>query len=125
MASRFGAVWRPLSACHPADEVELDCQWLLLADQKGYALMPRTIRYIEDRRAEERRFTGAIESHPSPLGVVWGADDPIAVHAMTDQLVGVRPDADLITLDGVGHYPMIEAPDRFADALMQLLDPSR
>ena len=87
--------------------------------------MPRTIRYIEDRRAEERRFTGAIESHPSPLGVVWGADDPIAVHAMTDQLIDARPDAELITLDGVGPLP----DDRGAAAVrrcrQQLLDPSR
>ena len=30
---------------------------------------------IEDRRAEERRFTGSIETHPSPLGVVWGVID--------------------------------------------------
>lgn len=110
---------------HPAGPIELDCQWLLLSRERGHTLMPRTIRYIEDRRAEERRFTGAIESHPSPLGVVWGADDPVAVHAMTGRLAEARPDAELITLDGVGHYPMIEAPQAFADAVCQLLDRDR
>jgi pimeloyl-ACP methyl ester carboxylesterase len=78
--------------------------------------LSRTIRYIEDRRAEERRFTGAIETHPSPLAVVWGADDPIAVVAMTDTLLRARPDAHVTILDGVGHYPMIESPTRFATA---------
>ena len=43
---------------------ELEAQWLLAARDDGNTLLPRTIRYIEDRRAEERRFTGAIEAHP-------------------------------------------------------------
>ena len=87
-------------------------------------LLARTIRYIEDRRAEERRYTGAIESHPSPLGIVWGELDPIAVHAMTDRLLEARPDATRTTLTGVGHYPMVEAPDRFAAAVLASLDAS-
>src|SRR4029077_7505722 len=37
----------------------------------GNRIMPRLIRYIEERRANERRFTGAIETHPSPLHIVW------------------------------------------------------
>jgi pimeloyl-ACP methyl ester carboxylesterase len=96
---------------------ELDAQWLLAERNDGHRLLARTIRYIEDRRAEERRFTGAIETHASPLAVVWGADDPIAVVAMTDALRRARPDAHVTILDGVGHYPMIEAPDRFAAAV--------
>ena len=46
---------------------ELEAQWLFAERNGGNRLLPRTIRYIEDRRAEERRFTGAIETHPSPL----------------------------------------------------------
>jgi pimeloyl-ACP methyl ester carboxylesterase len=99
---------------------ELDAQWLFAARNDGNRLLARTIRYIEDRRAEERRFTGAIETHPSPLAVVWGADDPIAIVAMTDELVRARPDALITILDHVGHYPMIESPSRFAAALQPL-----
>lgn len=102
---------------------ELDAQWELMAIEQGQALLPRTIRYIEDRRLEERRYTEAIEIHPSPLGIVWGDLDPIAVHAMALRLAEVRADARLITLDGVGHYPMVEAPERFAAAVSDLLTP--
>jgi pimeloyl-ACP methyl ester carboxylesterase len=109
------------SSQHPASAEELEAQWLLMSTHDGNALLPRTIRYIEDRRAEERRFTGAIETHPSPLGVVWGDQDPVAVHPMTAKLLEARPDATLITLDGVGHYPMVETPDRFAKAVLSLL----
>jgi pimeloyl-ACP methyl ester carboxylesterase len=93
----------------------------LVAALDGGRVLPRTIRYIEERRANERRFTGAIESHPSPLAIVWGDDDPIAVTAMTAELVAARPDAILTILDGVGHYPMLEAPERFLDAVLPAL----
>jgi pimeloyl-ACP methyl ester carboxylesterase len=100
---------------------ELEAQWLFAERDGGNRMLPRTIRYIEDRRAEERRFTGAIETHPSPVAIVWGADDPIAILAMTEVLQRARPDATLTVLDGVGHYPMIEAPERFAAAVTAAL----
>ena len=30
----------------------------------GGRILPRMIRYIEERRVHERRWTGAIEAHP-------------------------------------------------------------
>ena len=84
----------------------------------GHRILPRLIRYIEERRANERRFTGAIEADPAPLHVVWGLDDPIAVATMVDTLVAARPDATAVRLEGVGHYPMVEAPGRFVDAVL-------
>jgi pimeloyl-ACP methyl ester carboxylesterase len=95
---------------------ELTAQWEMIAHLDGHLLLPRLIRYVEERRRHEERFTGAIEHHPAPLTVVWGRDDPIAVVTMAEALAdldGVR----VHVLDGVGHYPMLEAPDRFLDAL--------
>jgi pimeloyl-ACP methyl ester carboxylesterase len=102
-------------------ESELDAQWDLMAREDGHTLLTRTIRYLEDRRAEEARFTGAIERHPSPLRIVWGALDPVAVHEMATMLVAARPDAVLTTLDGIGHYPMVEDPARFGAAVAAAL----
>jgi len=82
----------------------------------GHLMLPRLIRYIEERRANERRFTGAIEADPSPLHIVWGLDDPIAVPSMVDTLLTARPDATAARLEDVGHYPMVEAPQRFLGA---------
>jgi pimeloyl-ACP methyl ester carboxylesterase len=88
----------------------------------GQLLLPRLIRYIEERRSNERRFTGAIERDPSPLRIVWGLDDPIAVPSMVDTLLEARPDAAADRLEAVGHYPMMEAPQRFLDAVRPGLD---
>lgn len=105
----------------PDDDPVLDAATVLAVRDGGLALLPRTIRYIEDRRADEARFTGAIEAHPSPLGVVWGEEDPVAVHDMARRLTERRASTPLVTLDGVGHYPMVEAPDRFAACVLDLL----
>src|ERR687897_930311 len=110
------------SPSHQPSDEELAAQWALISRNDGHTLLPRTIRYIEDRRAEESRYTGAIERHPSPLGVVWGDQDPIAVVAMAHRLAERRPDATTAILDGVGHYPMIEAPERFGATVVRLLD---
>ncbi len=49
--------------------------------------------------------------------MVWGSDDPIAVPAMADRLAAARPEARIVHLGGIGHYPMLEAPDRFLEAV--------
>ena len=48
---------------------------------------------------------------------MWGPDDPIAIVEMTDELLRARPGTPVTILDGVGHYPMIESPARFAAAV--------
>jgi len=109
---------------HQPAGAALDALWAFMSYNEGHTLLARTIRYIEDRRAEEARFTGAIEQHPSPLHVVWGRLDPVAVHAMTDKLVAARPDARVVTLNDVGHFPMLEDPARFSTTVAELLAPS-
>lgn len=104
-----------------ADPEELTAQWELASHQDGHKLLARTIRYIEDRRAEERRFTGAIEAHPSPLHIIWGKLDPVARYPMAERLHEIRPEAPLVTLEDIGHYPMVEDPDGFSTAMLAAL----
>lgn len=104
-----------------ADEDEMTAQWELAAHNDGHQLLARTIRYIEDRRLEERRFTGAIEEHAAPLHIIWGKLDPVAVYPMAVRLHEIRGEAPLVTLDDIGHYPMVEAPEAFSTAMLAAL----
>jgi pimeloyl-ACP methyl ester carboxylesterase len=85
----------------------------LIVHGGGNTLLPRTVRYLEERLQHEDRYTGAIETHPSPVGIVWGTVDPIAVAAMASRFKERRPDSALRWMEGVGHYPMLEAPGDF------------
>ncbi len=124
VAFRAGVVGTFAADTEPGPELDglLDQIVVLAARDGGLSVLPRTIRYIEDRRAEERRFTGAIEEHPSPVGLVWGDQDPVAVHAMAERFVSAVPSTPLTTLAGIGHYPMLEAPGPFAQAVLAHLD---
>ena len=103
LAATMGPGTRP-----PAEEMA--ALWELVAHDRGELLLARLIRYVDERRVRQARYTGAIERHPSPLTVVWGTEDPVAVPAMTTRLAETRPDARVVLLPGVGHYPMLEAP---------------
>ena len=76
----------------PDEDVQVGAE-LILRDG-GDRLLPRTIRYVEERREHERRWTGAIERHPSPLTIVWGDLDPIAVWPMAERVHERRPGRD-------------------------------
>jgi pimeloyl-ACP methyl ester carboxylesterase len=89
----------------------------LIVRDGGDRLLPRLIRYVEERRDHQGRWTGAIERHPAPLTIVWGDADPIAVWPMAERLHDARPDATLVRLPGIGHYPMLEAPAPFTAAI--------
>src|SRR5581483_1394294 len=62
------ATFAPASAV--ADD-EVAAMAELIVRDGGHRLLPRIIRYIEERRVHETRWTGAIESHPAPLTIVW------------------------------------------------------
>jgi pimeloyl-ACP methyl ester carboxylesterase len=118
MQASLTATFSSRSRVDPSD---LAGEWELISHDDGHLLLPRTIRYIEERRRNQARFTGAIESHPSPVAIAWGTDDPIAVPAMATRLHEVRPDAELVWLEDVGHYPMLESPSAFLDAVLPAL----
>lgn len=107
---------RPLD---DAAESHLRAAAELVCRNQGVEVLPRLIRYVHERREHEGRWTKAIEEHPAPLTVVWGDQDPVAVYAMAEQLRDRRPAAAVRRLDGVGHYPMLEAPGRFVDAVLE------
>ncbi|MEX2256388.1 MAG: alpha/beta hydrolase [Acidimicrobiia bacterium] len=100
------------------DRMHVRAGAVLVVHEGGNRLLARQIRYLGERRANEARWTGAIERHPAPLAIVWGDVDPIAVWPMTDELLAKRPDATRTRLTDVGHYPMVEAPAAFSKAVL-------
>lgn len=63
------------------------------------------------------RFGGVIRSVGCPGLVIHGRDDRLVPVATALELGRLRPDWQVVVLDGVGHVPMMEAPDRFLDEI--------
>jgi 3-oxoadipate enol-lactonase len=57
--------------------------------------------------------------------VCVGDADPYSTAAVTDELVGCLRRPRRVTLEGVGHLPNLERPERFNDELLRFLDGTR
>lgn len=84
----------------------------------GGVVLHRTIAYMAERREHAARWTGALETTDVPLCFVWGMLDPISGAHMAERIRERVPDAPLVALDDVGHWPSLEAPDRVAAAIL-------
>lgn len=87
----------------------------------GDRLMPILIRYIEERRVHQDRWTAGFVDFAGSLTLIWGEEDPIALVAMVERMQTLRPSAKVIRLPGIGHWPSIEAPEQLASQIVALL----
>jgi pimeloyl-ACP methyl ester carboxylesterase len=54
-----------------------------------------------------------------PVLLVWGDRDRVVFHRGAKRVLDVVPDGRLELLEGVGHCPQVEAPERFAELLLE------
>jgi len=101
----------------------LDCQVAQIYANDGGKVMSNIVRYLLERKEFYDRWVGTFANFRSaPLTVIWGVDDPVAVVAMADRVKAWRPETDLYKLEGIGHWPSIEAPDYISEAILHRLD---
>jgi pimeloyl-ACP methyl ester carboxylesterase len=73
------------------------------------------INYMEQRRRNRARWVGALVESRVPRRLICGALDPVSGRHLADRYRELVPDPDVVVLEGVGHYPQLEAPDRVVD----------
>ncbi len=106
----------------PVDEAELESMWTAIRLRDGHLRIPAIISYIEERTRFRHRWHGALRALDLPAQVLWGTEDPVAVLAIGERLAAEIPGATLERLEGVGHYPQLEAPSAFAEAVNRFVD---
>lgn len=99
----------------PSDEV-IDGFWQLIEHKQGRRVMPLLIRYILERHEQRERWVGALQRCTLPLTVINGPADPISGAHMLVRVRELVPQARIVELEGIGHYPQVEAPERVLDA---------
>ncbi|MDX1456892.1 MAG: alpha/beta hydrolase, partial [Marinobacter sp.] len=95
---------------------ELDEFWQLLTYNNGRGVLHRLIRFMEERRCHRNRWVGALQKAEQPMRVVYGQVDPISGVAMAQRFDELIPEADVVCLRRVGHYPHYEAPESVFEA---------
>jgi pimeloyl-ACP methyl ester carboxylesterase len=92
--------------------------WQSICRDEGQRIMHLLIQYMPDRERHAKRWTGALERTDVPLSFLWGMLDPVSGAHMAERIRDRLPDALLLALDGVGHWPQLEAPEPVAAALL-------
>jgi pimeloyl-ACP methyl ester carboxylesterase len=67
------------------------------------------------------QFSEDITAIKAPVLIIWGTEDRITDPRNADIFVQRIPDARKVLLDGIGHAPMIEAPEKSAALFREFL----
>jgi pimeloyl-ACP methyl ester carboxylesterase len=109
----------------PWAEIELRGHWQLLIRADGRRILPKLIRYMDERRRHRARWVGALQRTTVPVRVIDGLEDPISGAHMVARYRELILDPDVIGLPGVGHYPQVEAPEEVVAAIGDFFERSR
>lgn len=114
---RFAASMRQICA-QPLAEAELRAMWEWIERGNGRAVMPRLIGYMAERKRLRSRWVGALERSPAPFALIDGTADPISGASLVRRYRELLPQAPVVELPGVGHYPQLEAPEAVVKAVL-------
>lgn len=95
----------------PPSTQEVTDFWSLIRYNNGHLVMHKLIYYIVERRVNRARWVGALQSTKIPLRLSNGLSDPISGAHLVARYQQLIPNADVICLNNIGHYPQIEDPD--------------
>ena len=109
------AIWGEASKL---DDQELRAHWNLMERDGGRLRLPIIARYNDERHKFWNRWIGALKRFDLPAHVLWADLDPIAHPAIAEALHKDIPGSQLSWLKGVGHYPMLEEPQRWSEAAL-------
>ncbi len=95
-----------------ATEEEINQFFELCQYNEGTKITHKLIKYINDRRANGRRWKKAIVEASVPIKIINGPMDPVSGRHLATYCQEILPNPDITILEGVGHYPHDEAPER-------------
>jgi pimeloyl-ACP methyl ester carboxylesterase len=92
--------------------------WRGMSRDGGQRITHLLIHYMTDRQRHERRWVAALEQADVPVGFVWGLLDPVSGAHMAQRISQRLPDAPMLAMADVAHWPQLEAPARVTEALL-------
>ncbi|TDR22623.1 alpha/beta fold hydrolase [Marinicella litoralis] len=103
------------------DQSELDALWYMMNCNQGRRVLPKTTQYISQRYQFWHRWIGALKTTDVPIKIIWAKNDPVAVAAMAETLNDEISNSELTLLEGLGHFPMLENPELWSNAVLNAL----
>jgi pimeloyl-ACP methyl ester carboxylesterase len=114
----FSGIFGPLT--RPSDR-ELRDFWQLIVRGDGRWVAHDLLRYLDDRKQHRDRWVDALRHSDIPMRLISGTDDPVAGRHTSEIYRKRVPDADVVLLEGIGHYPQLEAPKQVVDHFLSFI----
>jgi pimeloyl-ACP methyl ester carboxylesterase len=102
----------------PPSAALLDDFWALIEAGGGRRVVHAVGRFWQTPPALRDRLVGALQRMNAPLRLINGSLDPNSGEAMVQRWLTLQPEADVVRLSDVGHWPQIEAPAETAEAIL-------
>lgn len=94
----------------PPSEAFLKGSWQLLVHDQGKQALPRLIRYMDERRIHRPRWVTPLVDRLVPVRLINGNLDPVSGRHAAERYAELVPEADVVHLHDLGHYPHVERP---------------
>lgn len=105
------------------DRSDIDTLYDINFDTTSRKVFPKVSRYNWERfKYYDRWLRRGLYQTDLPVSIYWGDKDPVAVVPMAHRLKQNIPGSRLQLLKNVGHYPMLEAPEKWSEVILNFLD---
>lgn len=106
LAAIFGRNTQPTSA-------ELNEFLQIFKSNGGRRIAHKLVSYMTERQTNRARWLGALQQMRQPFRFIDGLDDKVSGKHLVERFRELVPhQTDIIELDGIGHYPHLEAPEK-------------
>lgn len=87
---------------------QLADDWFVISQQQGQKISHKLIHYYNESIQRRERWLTGIRETTVPVLSISGLADPVAGKSMVDKYVELVPNAKVIGLNDIGHYPHVE-----------------
>ena len=106
----MNALWKIFGDRKP-DAAALDTLWAVSVGVNGRVSLARRSHNMIDRRQHAGRWVRALQETSIDMCMINGVMDPISGGHACDAIEREIPNISIVRLQGVGHFPLIEAPE--------------
>jgi len=100
----------------PPSDAFLRDSWALLVADGGRTALPHLIRYMQERKTQRERWVKPLVDRLVPIRVINGNLDPVSGRHAAERYAALVPEADVVHLPNLGHYPHVEDPTAVFEA---------
>lgn len=100
----------------------IDQYWALLNRNNGRRILPKLIQYLGERKTLAYNWERSLIEAPQPIQLIFGEDDDLSGLAVVEEFRSKVGSPYIDTLEGIGHYPQLESPQKVIDRYFAFID---